>query len=443
MGRKMIMKNKWNVLIFPSGTENGLEILKSLRYCKEVNLYSGTSKSINHSEFVYNEVNYISDIRNSEWINELNKVIEESKIDCVYPANSFVIDALLSNRKLINCEIILPDEEVVRLTRSKRATINVLKSAIDTPYLFSREEIKEEIFPIFMKPDKGYGSQGAEVVKSLEHFNRKMKDDKEQSYILQEYLPGKEYSVDCFSDGDKLLFSRGRSRERVRMGTSMHSELVDGEIHDSIVKIAEQINNIIPIKGAWFFQLKEDKDGKLKLLEIDIRIAGTMGLNRVRGINFPLLTIYQHYGLSVDLLVNEFNVVIDRCLHNKYSIDLEYDKVFIDLDDTIIMDKVRVNLDVIRLMYQWINKGIKIILVSKNLEHDKISYLSKFKIRDLFDDIFWLEESESKASYIKSYGYDNSIFIDDSFSQRKEVRDILGIPTFDLSMIELLFDYRY
>ena len=58
---------------------------------------------------------------------------------------------------------------------------------------------------------------------------------------------------------------------------------------------------------------------------------------------------------------------------------------------------------------------------------------------DIFDEIFWLEESEKKSDYIHDV---KSIFIDDSFSQRKEVAEKCNIPTFDSSMIECLLDDR-
>lgn len=35
-----------------------------------------------------------------------------------------------------------------------------------------------------------------------------------------------------------------------------------------------------------------------------------------------------------------------------------------------------------------------------------------------------------------------AIFIDDSFAERREVAEACGIPTFDLSMLELLLDDR-
>jgi hypothetical protein len=50
-----------------------------------------------------------------------------------------------------------------------------------------------------------------------------------------------------------------------------------------------------------------------------------------------------------------------------------------------------------------------------------------------------LKEHESKADFIDP---ENAIFIDDSFSQRKEVNQRHGISTFDNSMVELLIDER-
>jgi hypothetical protein len=50
-----------------------------------------------------------------------------------------------------------------------------------------------------------------------------------------------------------------------------------------------------------------------------------------------------------------------------------------------------------------------------------------------------LKKNESKADFINPQG---SIFIDDSFSERKSVFYKLGIPTFDCSMIEMLIDER-
>jgi hypothetical protein len=36
----------------------------------------------------------------------------------------------------------------------------------------------------------------------------------------------------------------------------------------------------------------------------------------------------------------------------------------------------------------------------------------------------------------------NAIFIDDSFAERKKVHDVLGIPVYDVDMVESLIDWR-
>ncbi len=65
----------------------------------------------------------------------------------------------------------------------------------------------------------------------------------------------------------------------------------------------------------------------------------------------------------------------------------------------------------------------------------------KFKInRNLFDKIIVIKENELKSNYIKNQ---NSIFIDDSFSERMDVANKCKIPTFDCSMVESLLEDRY
>lgn len=46
---------------------------------------------------------------------------------------------------------------------------------------------------------------------------------------------------------------------------------------------------------------------------------------------------------------------------------------------------------------------------------------------------------EDKCRYIKGK---DSILIDDSFAERKRVRERLGIPVFDIDMVESLIDWR-
>jgi hypothetical protein len=66
--------------------------------------------------------------------------------------------------------------------------------------------------------------------------------------------------------------------------------------------------------------------------------------------------------------------------------------------------------------------------------------MSSFAISELlFDDIIILKQTQNKSSFIQNT---NSIFIDDSFAERKEVFDTLKIPVFSLDAVESLMFWK-
>ena len=424
----------WNVLIFPGGMENGIEIYQSLKCCKEVNLFSASSNVENQAFYLYKQNHIVRDVREAGWLDDLNKVIVDCKIDVVYPAHSFIIDALHREKKNIKAPVLLPEDDVLDITRSKKKTLALLNGVLPVPQIYqSADEVCD--YPVFVKPDNGYGAQGAKVIETASDLQ---KVDFSR-FVVQELLPGREYTVDCFSDNDgNLLFCSGRERSRIRMATSMHAESVKPEQDALFTDYANSILSRIKISGAWFFQMKEDKHGNLRLLEIDVRIAGTMCFNRCRGVNFPLLSLYQFFNLPVSININQTGLKLDRCLRNRYLSDYEYHKVYVDLDDTLVV-KGKLNTDLIKFLYQCVNNKIQLILLSKHLSEDKEGYLKRWRLSELFDEKIWLLEDDCKADYIDN---EKAIYIDDSFSQRLEVSRKCNIPTYDCSMIECLFDER-
>lgn len=427
------MKKQFNVLVFPGGTENGLEIQKSLSNLKEIKLYSVSSGVKNHAQYVYENHHVISDIYSENCLIELNNVVDQNNIDFIFPANDLIIDFLTENRSQLNCKVALPPNDIVNVLRSKKKTYNLLKEFIPIPSQLN--EMKVVKFPLFSKPDDGYGSQG--IFKVNDKNDLQKVDD---SHVITEYLPGEEYSVDCFTDfRTNLLYCQGRTRARIRMGTSMSCEFVDDELNSFFKDIAIKILNEIKITGAWFFQMKYSRDGELKLLEISPRIAGTMAMNRVLGVNFPFLTILTYSEIEVSILSNKNTHSIDRSLKNRYNHNFIYDKVYVDLDDTIIVHD-RLNVQMLQFLFQCINRGVKITLLTKSLEKDLNGYLKQNRIFLIFDEIIQIKEEDKKSRYIERKS--KSIFIDDSFSQRKDVLDFCQIPTFDPSMIEILLDDR-
>lgn len=423
---------KSRVLVFPCGSEIGLEIHQALKWSTHIELFGASSSKSNHGKYVYkNYIEGIPYVNASDFINQLNAIIDTYKIDFVFPAHDSVALNLSLNENNLRCKIIGSSADTCIICRSKNKTYRHFKNVLNIPFLFSTiQEINK--FPIFLKLDVSQGSKGTYIAGSKEEAE--FYSQKDASLLLLEYLPGREYTVDCFTDRNRRLrFIGPRERVRISNGISVNTcRVTDTQFRH----FAEIINNTLVFRGAWFFQVKERENGELVLLEIAPRIAGAMGYYRNLGINFPLLSVFDRMGIEVELLQNDYRLEMDRALTNRFKTDLVYQHVYIDLDDTIITSNI-VNPWIIAYLYQCLNKKIKIHLITRTTGTiDTI--LKKYRLSPIFDSIIKLYDGEKKSDYIKER---TSIFIDDSFRERNAVSTILGIPTFDTSSIESLLDW--
>lgn len=412
----------------------GMEIFKCLSPSRHIKLFAVSNDVSNHIPYLYRKSFTIKSIYEEGCLEELNEIVVNEKIDYIYPANPLVIDFLNDNRDVIKCKVLLSPRECVRIVRSKKKTYEEFKDLIPVPKVYLPDEVSS--FPVFMKPDNSYGSQGSKLIESKKELSLV---DNFDPYVLCEYLPGTEYSIDCFSSlRDGVLFCSGRVRRRVRTGTSMSAYLCPEPLQQLFLKYARIMQTKLSLRGGWFFQMKDNKDGKPTLLEIEPRIAGTMALNRVRGINFPMLTLSDWEGIEPEFLLNSCDVELDRALLNRYKHDIDYSTVYIELENTLL-DRGRVNHGMMKLLYQAINQDKKIHLLSRIEPEEGEAELSRLKIDRVFDGITWLKDGEDISSHIVDK---KSVLIDDLFMDRKTVSGNIGVPTFDLSMIEMLIDDR-
>ena len=379
----------------------------------------------------------------------LNDIIEKNDIDLIYPSHDDVVLKLSELKDQLNAHVVVSNDRTCDIARSKKKTYEFFKDEKFTPktYDISKEsfdseegirrveEITDGEFPIFLKPDIGQGAKGVAIANNIDdlkhHFNEN------PGLIAVELLPNEEYTIDCFSSKGKLLYCEKRERIRVKDGISVNAITIETE--DEVREIAEIINSRLDFDGAWFFQLKKDKDNNYKLLEIAPRIAGTMALHRNTGINFPLLTLYVHMGIDVSVISNKNRLTIDRALTNRFNYEIDYDRVYLDFDDTVFF-KGKINTYLMMFLYQCVNENKEIVLITKHIK-DINETLKDLKIDiNLFDEIIPLTKEDEKYKFMDEDV--PSIFIDDSFSERLAISEKLGIPVFDLDAVESLIDWR-
>lgn len=421
------------VLIFPGGTESGLEIWRSLRWHRQVELLSAGADVSNHAPYVFQKHFLLPFVTRPGWLPALNRLIADERIGFVYPAHDDVIVALVENQTRIRAKVVTSPRATCLTCRYKSTTYRKLSGVVPVPRVYQAEEVRR--FPVFVKPDRGQGSQDAQRVENRSELSSCLADEPGR-YIITEYLPGEEFTVDCLTDHrGGLRYAAGRKRIRVRNGISVDTEIVE---RPEFRQFAEAINRRLRLRGAWFFQVKEAAQGRLTLLEVAPRIAGSMAADRVRGVNLPLLSLYVASGMEVEILTNLGSVRMDRALTNRFRRDLRVAHVYLDLDDTLVIHG-RVNDELVRYLYQCTNSGVRLSLLTRH-SADLSRTLRTYRLEGLFDEVIPVGISESKADMIVASP--GAIFIDDSFAERKEVSRRNHIPTFDPSMIEFLLDDR-
>ncbi|MBO9716439.1 MAG: ATP-grasp domain-containing protein [Pseudoxanthomonas sp.] len=423
-----------NVLVFPCGSEIGLEIHAALRHAKDVCLHGASSVS-DHGEFVYARYRQIAASTDSGGLVEaLNALVEEWAIDIVLPAHDSVIPLLAAAGDRLHARAAVPDPDTAATCRNKNLTYARLRHLGIVPA--DAGAPGETPYPIFAKPAVGQGSHGAEPVDDATRHRQLAGSGIE--YVFSEYLPGTEHTVDCISDGEgRLLHAAARTRARIKSGISVRTEPAPAD--PAVQAMAQAIADELVLKGAWFFQVREDAAGMPKLLEVAPRIAGSMGLSRMRGINYPLLTVYAYLGRPFSVLAQDWPLVLDRALGNRYRTGLDYARVYLDLDDTLLVRGAPEPV-LMALLYQWRARKVPVVLLTRHAGEPADTLARHHVSAGLFERIVHLRDGSPKSAAIAAG--EAAIFIDDAFRERADVAAARGIPVFDVDAVEQLLDLR-
>lgn len=420
---------KKRVLVFPCGSEIALEIHRSLKNSIHFELI-GANSVPDHGRFVYeNYIGSLPFVSDPRFIAEMAALVRRERIDFVYPAMDSAIAVLKTHEQALGCPVIASPPETAEICLSKEKTYAALRGAVRLPAQYRAGDAMR--FPVFCKPPVGYGARGAKKIHDADELRAHLREQPDA--MILEYLPGEEYTLDCFTDKDgALLFCGARVRGRISNGISVYTRPVGDDTE--FTAIARRINERLRFRGAWFVQLKRSAEGELTLLEVASRLGGSSALFRARGINFAQLSLFDAMGLPVGVIDNGYALEMDRALDNRYKLALHYSEVYLDYDDTLILEQRYYNPQLMAFIYACKNRGVKLTLLSAH-DGDLAGELRRFGLDGLFDRVVHLTRGENKADYIDN---PDAIFIDDSFAERRRVHEGAGIPVFSPDMVETL-----
>jgi len=187
----------------------------------------------------------------------------------------------------IGVQLPISPVECLRICRDKQLLLEKVKGHVPIP---ENEPLTQAVadrvtsFPRLVKPRAGAGSRGVAKIGSREDLEALPKDG---SYLLQEFLPGEEYSVDVYVARDgRVVGAVPRERMKIDSGIAVASRTISvPEVIQSAVKTATTIG----IRGTANVQFKRAADGVFKLLEVNPRFPGTLPLTVAAGIDMPKL----------------------------------------------------------------------------------------------------------------------------------------------------------
>jgi carbamoyl-phosphate synthase large subunit len=187
------------------------------------------------------------------------------------------IDLLLAPTEAL--DVIL---DKLALARRCEGTVRVPKTELFGPDV----DPARLTYPVIVKPRTGSGSRGIITVESAAELAAL---ERSPALIVQEFLPGDEYSIDVLADAKgHVIASVPRLRARVDSGVSVGGRSVHDEELSSFGRAVAQATGITYVANV---QCKRDAAGRPGLLEVNPRMPGTLGLTIASGVDMPRLAL--------------------------------------------------------------------------------------------------------------------------------------------------------
>lgn len=223
------------------------------------------------------------------------------------------LGALLASPSLATLETCL---DKLALARACERTVRVPRTELlGTPQATSGWD-----FPVIVKPRRGAGSRGVRLVGSQAELDA-VHD--EEDLLVQELLPGEEYSVDVLAGLDgHVVAAVPRARLRVDSGVAVAGVTVHDE---QLVATASAVARAVGLTTVANVQLKRAADGTPALLEVNPRFPGAMPLTVAAGVDMPSLVLDAVLGRPVPERVEFREVANVRYLED----------VFLDVADVL------------------------------------------------------------------------------------------------------------
>jgi len=261
------------------------------------------------------------------YIYELQKICEEEKVDVLLPQCTRELIPLSQFKDdWEKTAVCISSTRAIKLALNKYDVIQVGKKAglpcVETMLATTFSELIQTTDalgypdkPVVVKLLDSSGCRGVRILSSssltLEDFVDKKPDgltcsreaiintfasaEEVPTLLVMEYLPGPEYTVDCFK-GKSSTVIVPRLRKKMVNGISFEAKV---EVRNDIIEQSRLLLEEIGLKYVFGFQFKLDENNKPFLLESNPRVQGSMVASTFAGANVIEYAIREVLGEDV------------------------------------------------------------------------------------------------------------------------------------------------
>ena len=283
-------KDKFKIMITYVGgiaAQSVIKMIKKSKYKDRIEII-GTDCDKYSAGFTWVDRPYLVS-KVPECLSQYDQIIRKEKPDLILPTGEEDLSHLSKYENAYMC-----DEKLIELCQHKYSFYKHYKTFYGSHMPQTELSWEDLSLPMVQKPITGRGSRGFELLENAGHIaaveNRPMR-------IYQEYLPGQEYTIDVLlTDKTKIIVPR--KRVNVKGGNSTCGKI---ELNRDIIMFLEMFFQDQSFRGPLCVQMKEDKDGKPKLTEINPRFGGGSIFTTIAGINFIDVILAEKFGDKLEL----------------------------------------------------------------------------------------------------------------------------------------------
>ena len=281
------------IFVTGAGGPAGVNFIEALKLSPEPFHVIGADMNKWHLEWSNADKTYLVP-RNSDprYIDILNSIIDEEKIDLVHPQPDGEVKVISENRDRLNTRTFLPSKQTVIICQDKYLSskrweekgVPVARAMEIRP-----DKLQDDLQSAFdqfgdtiwIRAKTGAGGRGSTPAKSLEiaynWIQYWLGRNKDWNFIAQEMLPGKNYAFQSvFNDGDPVT---AQARERLEYiypylapsgitGTPTVAKTVHSdELNNAAIAAVQAIDE--HASGVFCVDLKSDSKGVPKPTEIN------------------------------------------------------------------------------------------------------------------------------------------------------------------------------